>query len=107
MDLNRYGQLWLSDGTFENHFYFSPKLKREAWKTHGYRDSDKSYYGLLWWLFEKEGGYVMSGDGGKVTAVVPEMKVVITVLRLPVKPIPEQFNFTEDKRKLVLFGKML
>jgi CubicO group peptidase (beta-lactamase class C family) len=106
-DCNRYGQMWLSDGTFEGHTYFEPEGKREAWAHHGTRDSDDGRYGLLWWLFEDDGGYVISGAGAKVTAVIPETGVVITVLRLPQKPESGPFTFNLDKQKLVQFGKML
>ena len=106
-DCNRFGQLWLSDGTFEGHMYFTPELKREAWTYHGMRDSDKGRYGLLWWLFEDDGGYVISGAGAKATAVAPETGVVITVLRLPLKPSNGPFDFKEDKRTLVRFGNRL
>jgi len=106
-DVNRYGQLWLGNGTFEGRTYFTPELKKEAWKYHGTRASDKGRYGLLWWLFEEEGGYVMSGAGAKATAVVPEANVVITVLRIPLEPNSGPFNFYEDKKNLVLFAKKL
>jgi CubicO group peptidase (beta-lactamase class C family) len=106
-DCNRFGQMWLSNGTFEGHTYFTPEGKREAWSYHGTRDSDKGHYGLLWWLFEEDGGYVISGAGAKATAVVPETGVVITVLRLPLKPENGPFNFYLDKQKLAQVGKML
>ena len=74
---------------------------------HGTRNSDNGHYGLLWWLFEDHGGYVISGAGAKATAVIPETGVVITVLRLPLKPENGTFTFNLDKQKLVQFGKML
>jgi CubicO group peptidase (beta-lactamase class C family) len=106
-DLNRYGQLWLSNGTLEGHHYFTSKLKKEAWKYHGKRASDNGRYSLLWWLFEAEGGYVISGATSTVTAVVPESNIVITVMRNHIGPKPGPFNFFDDKRTIVLFGKRL
>lgn len=106
-DCNRFGQLWLGNGTFEGHTYYTPEGKREIWTYHGIRDSDKGRYGLLWWLFEDDGGYVISGAGAKATAVVPETGVVITVLRLPLKPENGPYQFNHDKQTLVRFGKML
>ena len=106
-DFNRYGQLWLSDGVFEGHRYFTPELKQQAWTHHSTRPSDNGRYGLLWWLFEGEGGYVISGADAKATAVVPETDVVISVLRLPIKPTPGPYSFYEDKKQLVLFGQQL
>lgn len=106
-DCNRFGQLWLGDGTFEGHTYFDAAQKQEAWTYHGTRASDGGRYGLLWWLFEEDGGYVISGAGAKATAVVPETGVVITVLRLPLKPDNGPFDFYHDKRTLVRFGQRL
>jgi CubicO group peptidase (beta-lactamase class C family) len=106
-DCNRFGSSWLGDGTFEGHTFFTPELKRQVWTYHGMRNSDKGRYGLLWWLFEDDGGYVISGAGAKATAVVPETGVVITVLRLPLEPGNGPFHFKADKQMLVQFGKRL
>ena len=106
-DFNRFGQLWLGQGTFEGRAYFSPALQREAWRYHGMRASDNGRYGLLWWLFEDDGGYVMSGMGHVVVAVVPESGVVVTVARNRISHIPGPFDYYEDKRALVRIGKQL
>ncbi len=86
---------------------FSRELRKEAWTYHGIRESDRGRYGLLWWLFESDGGYVMSGKQNKVNAVIPETNVVITVIRYPQASPASEYNFAEDKRTLVLFGKRL
>ena len=101
-DLNAFGQFWLSPESI-----FSRELREEAWTFHGMRESDKGRYGLLWWLLEGDGGYVMSGKEFKINAVIPETKTVVTVIRYPQsRPAPE-YNFTADKRAMVLFGKRL
>ena len=106
-EFNRFGRLWLKDGMFGGRRYFTHDLKMEAWKYHATRKMDQGRYGLLWWLFEEDGGYVMSGAGAKATAVVPSTGVVVTVLRLPLRPRPGPFRFVDDKRTLVQFGKRL
>jgi hypothetical protein len=84
---------------------FSRKLREEAWTYNGMRESDKGRYGLMWWLFESDGGYVMSGKENKINAVVPETDSVITVIRYPQASADKDYNFAEDKRAMVLFGE--
>ena len=101
-DLNKFGQFWLSPES-----KFSPSLRKEAWTYHGTRGNDNGHYGLMWWLFEDDGGYVMSGKDNKINAVVPETNVVISVIRYPQAKAAEGYKFTADKRAMVLFGKRL
>jgi len=101
-DLNRFGQFWLKPESM-----FSAELREEAWTYHGMRESDQGRYGLLWWLFESDGGYVMSGKQSKINAVIPETNTVITVIRYPQARPDKGYTFSEDKRALVLFGKQL
>ena len=101
-DLNTFGQFWL-----EPEAIFSLELREEAWTYHGMRESDGGRYGLMWWLFESEGGYVMSGRESKINAVIPETNVVITVIRYPQPRPAQEYSFVEDKRAMVLFGKRL
>jgi hypothetical protein len=63
--------------------------------------------GVLWWLFESDGGYVMSGRENKINAVIPETNVVITVIRYPQSRAAKAYRFIDDKRAMVLFGKRL
>ncbi len=104
-ELNRYGQLWLGDGTFKGHRYFDSKFKKEAWKHHSTQPSNNAHYGLLWWLSEENGAYIMSGSGRKVTVVMPEKGVVITLLRLPVE-IPKEPTL-DDNENLIRFANQL
>jgi len=92
-DLNAFGQFWLNPVKF-----FSSELRKEAWTFHGMRESDGGRYGLLWWLFEDDGGYVMSGKDNKINAVVPETGVVITVIRYPQAKPTGGYKFAKDKR---------
>jgi len=101
-DLNAFGQFWLNPESI-----FSRELWEEAWTHHGTRDTDGGRYGLMWWLFESDGGYVMSGRESKINAVVPETGVVITVIRYPQARPAEGYSFKEDKRAMVLFGRRL
>ena len=86
---------------------FPLDLRQQAWTYHGMRDSDQGRFGLLWWLFESDGGYVMSGKDNKINAVIPETNVVITVIRYPQARAAKEYNFSKDKRAMVLFGKRL
>lgn len=106
-DLNRFSQLWLNGGTMEGRTYFAPSLRQEAWALHSVRPSDGGRYGLLWWLFEEEGGYAASGASQTASAVVPESGAVVTVTRNHIGPHPLPFSFVEDKRQLVRFGSRL
>ena len=106
-DLNRYSQLWLSEGSFKGQSFFSPELKQEAWKFHGMRESDKGRYGILWWLFEEEGGYVISGAFLSISAVVPSTNVVVTVMFNRIVPSNVSFNFKAEKMAMVEYGKKL
>jgi len=101
-DLNAFGQFWLSPEAL-----FSIDLRTEAWTYHGKRESDSGRYGLLWWLFEDDGGFVMSGKDNKINAVIPETGVVITVIRYPQAKASKDYKFAQDKRTMVLFGKRL
>jgi CubicO group peptidase (beta-lactamase class C family) len=101
-DLNVFGQFWLNPESI-----FSPQLREEAWAYHGMRESDQGRYGLLWWLFESDGGYVMSGSQSKINAIIPETNTVITVIRYPQARAEKEYKFKDDKRALVLFGKHL
>jgi CubicO group peptidase (beta-lactamase class C family) len=101
-DLNRFGQLWLNPDRM-----FSRELRNEAWTFHGMRESDGGRYGLMWWLFESDGGYVMSGKDNKINAVVPETGVVITVIRYPQAKPAKDYKFSVDKWAMVLFAKRL
>jgi CubicO group peptidase (beta-lactamase class C family) len=101
-DLNTFGQFWLHPESM-----FSQELRGEAWTYHGMRNTDKGRYGLMWWLFEKDGGYVMSGKDNKINAVIPETNVVITVIRYPQAKSAKEYSFSDDKRAMVLFGKRL
>ena len=71
------------------------------------RESDGGRYGLLWWLFESDGGYVMSGRESKINAVIPGTNSVITVIRYPQARAAKEYGFAKDKRALVLFGNRL
>jgi CubicO group peptidase (beta-lactamase class C family) len=101
-DLNVFGQLWLNPES-----RFSRELREEAWTYHATRESDSGRYGLLWWLFESDGGFVMSGRQSKINAVVPETNSVITVIRYPQGGAAKEYSFAEDKRVMVLFAKRL
>lgn len=101
-DLNTFGQFWLNPESM-----FSRDLREEAWTYHGMRESDSGRYGLMWWLFESDGGYVMSGKQSKINAVIPETNSVITVIRYPQAGAAKEYKFAEDKRAMVLFGKRL
>jgi len=106
-DLNRYGQLWANGGTLAGHTLFTPELAAQAFAPHGTRASDSGDYGLLWWVFADEGGYVLSGATHTVTAVVPNVQVAVTVTRNYIGHVPEAFNFYQDKLTLVRFGQRL
>jgi len=99
-DVNKFGQFWIHPEKL-----FSKDLRSEAWKWHGTRDLDGGNYGLLWWLFEDQKTYVMSGLNYKVNAVIPGKGVVVTVLRLPQND--ETFEFWPDKFKLVTLGNKI
>lgn len=101
-DLHLFGLFWLDPVPI-----FSQELRDEAWTYHGMRESDQGRYGLLWWLFENDGGYVMSGRENKINAVIPETQTVITVIRYPQARPASGYRFKEDKRAMVLFGKRL
>jgi len=101
-DLNKFGQFWLDPEA-----KFSRKLREEAWSYHGTRESDGGHYGLLWWLFESDGGFVMSGAQSKINAVIPETNTVITVIRYPQARAGKEYKFSNDKRAMVLFGLRL
>jgi CubicO group peptidase (beta-lactamase class C family) len=101
-DLNRFGQFWLNTESM-----FPPNLKDEVWTYHGMRESDGGRYGLLWWLFESDGGFVMSGKQSKINAIIPESNTVITVIRYPQARADKEYKFSNDKRAMVLFGKRL
>ena len=103
-ELNKFGQLMLSDGYFNDHLYFKAGLKKEIWTYHGIRASDNGRYGLLWWLFETHGGYVISGASYSVSALVPDVGVVVTVTRNHTGPHPGPFNYYQDKKTLVRFA---
>jgi len=106
-ELNKFGQLMLSNGMFNDHKFFNADVKKQIWKYHGTRASDNGHYGLLWWLFENEGGYVISGASHTVTALVPESDIVVTVTRNHTGSHPGPFNYYKDKESLVIFGKKL
>jgi CubicO group peptidase (beta-lactamase class C family) len=101
-DLNAFGRLWLDPEPM-----FSLALREQAWTYHGTRASDQGRYGLMWWLFEDDGGYVMSGRQSKINAVVPETGVVITVIRYPQARPADGYRFVDDKRAMVRFGRRL
>jgi CubicO group peptidase (beta-lactamase class C family) len=101
-DLNVFGRFWLNPDSM-----FSRDLRKQAWTYHGMRESDSGRYGLLWWLFESDGGYVMSGRESKINAVIPETNVVITVIRYPQAKAAGGYKFVEDKRAMVRFGRQL
>ncbi len=101
-DLNKFGQFWLNPESM-----FSTELRQQAWTFHGMRESDQGRYGLMWWLFEDDGGYVMSGKDNKINAVIPETNVVVTVIRYPQAKAAEEYSFVADKRAMVLFGKRI
>jgi len=98
-ELNKFGQFWLDPEA-----KFSRELREEAWSYHGARQSDGGRYGLLWWLFESDGGFVMSGAQSKINAVIPETNTVITVIRYPQARADKEYKFSNDKRAMVLFG---
>ncbi|MBT7860110.1 MAG: beta-lactamase family protein [Gemmatimonadetes bacterium] len=104
-DVNHFGQLWAFEGTLRGHTYFTPELARQAWTHHGTRAFDNGAYGLLWWLFPEEEGYVMSGATHTVSAVVPADHAVVTVMRNYIAAPAPEFSFYEDKLALVRFAK--
>jgi hypothetical protein len=57
----------------------------------------------MWWTIEDSGGYVMAGWGGQVTAVVPKVGVVLTVLRNSYDHPNHgpSFKYSDDKKHLV------
>jgi CubicO group peptidase (beta-lactamase class C family) len=98
-DLNRYGQVWLDSG---QPGLFSEQLRDQAWKNYS-RPDEGIGYGLMWWTIEDSGGYVMAGWGGQVTAVVPKVGVVLTVLRNSYDHPNHgpSFKYSDDKKHLV------
>jgi CubicO group peptidase (beta-lactamase class C family) len=106
-DLNRYSQLWLGEGTCAGRTFFSPELTKEAWTYHGMRASDQGRYGILWWLFEQEGGYVISGGLATMSALVPATDVVVTVMRNRSLPPSVSFGLKAEKMAMIEFGKKL
>ena len=106
-DLNRYCQLWANGGALGDRTYFAADLAAQAWTRHGTRAFDNGAYGLLWWLFEDDGGSALSGATHTVSAVVPSSQVVVTVTRNYIGHVPEQFSFYDDKLTLVRFGHRL
>lgn len=106
-DMNRYSQLWALGGISAEQSYFSSELIQEATSTHGVFDFNDAHYGILWWLYPEEGGFVMSGATHSVSAIVPEKQIVVTVTRNYFGTIPEAFSFNEDKRQLVKFASRL
>ena len=84
---------------------FNKELLKDTWAQHGTRDLDSGSYGLLWWLLADHGGYVMSGYGQKVNAVIPNKHVVVTVIRYTQNN--KYFEFSADKHVFVSFGNRL
>jgi CubicO group peptidase (beta-lactamase class C family) len=99
-DLNRFGGFWIDPTQL-----FKKELLKDIWTQHGTRDLDGASYGLLWWLLADHGGYVMSGYGQKVNAVIPEKGVVVTVIRYTQNN--RYFEFSADKHAFVSFGNRL
>jgi CubicO group peptidase (beta-lactamase class C family) len=100
-DLNRYGQLWAQQGRLGDKRLFSSALAQEATRSQAVFDYNGAHYGLLWWVFPPRQAIVMSGATHTVSAIVPEIQVVVTVVRNYFGEIPEGFIFHEDKMKLV------
>lgn len=107
LDLNRYCQLWANGGALADHTLFTRDLADQAFARHGTRAFDNGDYGLLWWVFAEEGGYVLSGASHTVAAVVPDVRMVVTVTRNYIGQVPEAFSFYQDKLILVHFGQRL
>jgi len=106
-DASRFAEVWLNNGKLAGNTYWVAARQAEVWQHHSTRPSDNGHYGLLWWIFEDEPGFVMSGAGAKATAVAPETGVAITVLRIPLEPSTGTFDFYADKLALVRFAKRL
>jgi CubicO group peptidase (beta-lactamase class C family) len=100
-DLLKFGQGWLSLDDAEGSPWCSPGLRSEFWTPHSVRPSDACEYGLLWWIFRKQGGFVASGASFSVCGLLPRQDIVVAVARNHFGAPDRSFDYREDKIRIL------
>ncbi|MGE6596334.1 serine hydrolase domain-containing protein [Bacillus proteolyticus] len=74
-DMAKFGQLYLSNGT-----YNGKQILSKAWVQESIA-MNSNRYGYLWWLREEDGifSYCAMGDGGNVVCCIPEKELVVVI----------------------------
>jgi CubicO group peptidase (beta-lactamase class C family) len=100
-DLLKFGQGWLSLDGAGGLPWCSPELRSEFWTPHSVRPSDACEYGLLWWIFRKQGGFVASGASFSVCGILPRHDIVVAVARNHFGAPDRPFDYREDKIRIL------
>ncbi len=100
-DLLGFGQGWLSLVGASGSLWCSPELRSEFWTPHAVRPSDACEYGLLWWIFRKQGGFVASGASFSVCGLLPRQDIVVAVARNHFGAPDLPFDYREDKIRIL------
>lgn len=97
-DFARYGYLHLRDGVWDG-----TRLLPEGWvdvarTARSGPDDDGQWYGAFWWVWgDAHGTFAAQGYEGQLTAVVPELDLVLVRLgKSPIEYRPALFRFYRD-----------
>ncbi len=94
-DMQKLGQLYLDDGTWNGR-----QLVPRDWVRQATTATDLSDYGYLWWVNPVPGhpSYAAMGAFGQLVVVVPDRRLVVTVAS---RTAPEEGSGPEDLMSLV------
>ncbi|GLV64614.1 6-aminohexanoate-dimer hydrolase [Bacillus mycoides] len=91
-DMAKFGQLYLSNGT-----YNGKQILSKAWVQESIA-MNSNRYGYLWWLREEDGifSYCAMGDGGNVVCCIPEKELVVAIASEIVPEAGDRWNLIKD-----------
>ncbi|OJE43602.1 6-aminohexanoate hydrolase [Bacillus proteolyticus] len=91
-DMAKFGQLYLSNGTYNGKQILSKSWVQESIAMNPNR------YGYLWWLREEDGifSYCAMGDGGNVICCIPEKELVVAIASEIVPEAGDRWNLIKD-----------
>jgi CubicO group peptidase (beta-lactamase class C family) len=80
-DMDKLGQLWLNEGTWNGTQLVSADWVTESTRPHVETNGSPEHYGYHWWVTEVDGhpAFAAAGLGGQLIEVVPALDLVVAV----------------------------
>lgn len=105
-DIGRYARLFLEGGLADGKRIFNPELIEAAWVNQPPGRMPDPQYGLLFWLFPRQGAAVFSGMAHTICCILPEREMIL-VMGLNQGRGGGGWDFEVEKQNLARVGMAL